>query len=75
VQEQSKIQELSKAQALSKIATAQTGTPRKGKRMTTVLEAVLRPLKIVTPAPPKVSKDKVEEPKMINTADVSCNMC
>ena len=42
--------------------------------MANVLEAILRPSKVVTLAPPKVSKDKVDEPKMINIADVSSNL-
>jgi hypothetical protein len=35
----------------------------KGKRMANVLDAVLRPLKVETPAPSMVSKEKVEELK------------
>jgi hypothetical protein len=73
-QEQSKVQELPKVQALSKIATAPVITPRKGKRMANVLEAVLRPSKVTTPAPPKVSKDKVDEHKMTKIADISSNL-
>jgi hypothetical protein len=37
------------------------GTPKKGKRMANVLDAVLRPLKAATPAPPEVSKGKTDE--------------
>jgi hypothetical protein len=36
-------------------------TPRKGMRMASVLDAVLRPSKMATPAPTRVSEDKVEE--------------
>ena len=52
-------------QELSKIASIPAGTPRKGKRMANILEAFLRPSKIAMPAPPKISKDKVDELKMI----------
>jgi hypothetical protein len=69
-QEQSKVQELLKAQALSQIAIAPARTPRKGKRMANVLESVLRPSKMATPAPPKVSKDKADEP-MASIVDTS----
>jgi hypothetical protein len=72
-QDQSKVQELPKAQALSHIATAPVGTPGKGKRMANVLEAILRPSKMATPAPPKVSKDKVDEP-MADIVDTSPNL-
>jgi hypothetical protein len=64
VEEQSKIQDPPKVQELSKIVSVLAGTPRKGKRMPNVLEAVLRPSKIAMPASTKISKDKVEELKM-----------
>jgi hypothetical protein len=47
--------------------------PRKGKRMANVLEAILRPPRMATPAPPKVSKDKADEP-MAGSIDTSPNL-
>jgi hypothetical protein len=61
-------------QELSKIASTPAGTPRKFKRMANVLEAVLRPSKVTTLAPMKVSKDKVDEPKMTANVDISSNL-
>jgi hypothetical protein len=46
---------------LSRIATVPAVTPRKGRRMASILDAVLGPSKMATPAPTRVSKDKVEE--------------
>jgi hypothetical protein len=46
---------------LSKAATVPAATPRKGRRMASVLDDVLRPSKMATPAPTRVSNDKVEE--------------
>jgi hypothetical protein len=46
---------------LSRIATASVATPREGRRMASVLDVVLRPSKMATPAPTRVSKDKVGE--------------
>jgi hypothetical protein len=46
---------------LSKTATVPVATPRKGRRMASVLDIVLKPLKMATPAPTRVSEDKVEE--------------
>jgi hypothetical protein len=40
------------------------GTPKRGRRMTSVLDAVPKPSKITTPAPTKVSEGKVDELKM-----------
>ena len=72
-QEHSKVPELSKAQSLSQIATALVGTPRKEKKMANVLEAILRPSKMATSAPPKVSKEKADEP-MASVVDTSPNL-
>jgi hypothetical protein len=69
-QEQPKVQELSKAQSLSQIATALVGTPRKEKKMSNVLEAILRPSKMATSTPLKVSKEKADEP-MASVVDTS----
>jgi hypothetical protein len=65
VEEQPKVQNPLKVQEQSKIASVPAGAPKKGKRMANMLEAVLRSSKIATPAPPKISKDKVDEFKMI----------
>ena len=48
-------------QGLSRITSVSVATPKKGRRMFSVLDAVLRPLKIATPAPTRISKDKVGE--------------
>jgi hypothetical protein len=61
VQELSKAQELPKALAQPQITTAPAGTPKRGRRMANVLEVVLRPLKMVSPAPPKIFKDEAAE--------------
>jgi hypothetical protein len=46
---------------LSRIATALAVTPRKGRRMANVLDVVLRPLKMATPAPTRILKDRAWE--------------
>jgi hypothetical protein len=51
-----------------------TGTPKKGKIMANVLEDVLRPMKIVSPAPSKVSRDIVNEPNMTISVDITSNL-
>jgi hypothetical protein len=48
-------------QGLSRITTTSAVTPRKGRRMASVLDAVLRPSKVATPAPTKISKGKAGE--------------
>jgi hypothetical protein len=45
---------------LTKTTTVPATTPRKGRRMVSVLAAVLKPLKVSTPST-KVSEDKIEE--------------
>jgi hypothetical protein len=42
--------------------------------MANVLEVVLRPSKVATPAPPKVSKDKADQPKMAAIVDISSDL-
>jgi hypothetical protein len=42
-------------------ATVSAVTPKKGRRMANVLDVVLRPSKMATPAPARVSKDNVGE--------------
>jgi hypothetical protein len=36
-------------------------TPRRGRRMASILDAVLKPLKVATPAPTRFPEDKIEE--------------
>jgi hypothetical protein len=48
-------------QGQSRITSASVATPKKGRRMASVLDTVLRPSKIATPAPTRISKDKVGE--------------
>jgi hypothetical protein len=63
----SKIEEYPKLQSppsmtgLSKLASASVATPRKGRRMASVLDAVLKSSKVPTPASARTSKDKIEE--------------
>ena len=49
---------------LSKTTTVPAVTPRKGRRMASVLDAVLKPSKITTPAPTNISEGKVDELKI-----------
>jgi hypothetical protein len=42
--------------------------------MANMLEAVLRPSKVATPTPSKVSKDKVDESKMTANVDISSDL-
>jgi hypothetical protein len=69
-----KMPELPKVQEQPKATSVPVGTPNKGKRMANVLEVVLRPSKVATPAPPKVSKDKADQPKMIAIVDISSDL-
>jgi hypothetical protein len=46
---------------LPRTTTIPAATPRKGTRMANVLDAVLKPSKVATPTPTRVSDDKVEE--------------
>jgi hypothetical protein len=64
VKEQPEIQDPSKVQVLTKILSIPAGTLGKGKIMANVDDAVLRPTKMATPAPSKISKDKAEELEM-----------
>jgi hypothetical protein len=54
VQEHPKMQEHPKVHEQSKVESATVGTPRKEKRMTNVLKAVLRPAKMASLVVPKV---------------------
>jgi hypothetical protein len=58
------IQDPSKMQELTKITFVPAGTPKKGRGMANVIDTVLRPSKMATPAPTRISKDKAEELKM-----------
>jgi hypothetical protein len=61
VEQHPKLQNPPMVQELSRVAFAPAGTPKKGRRMANVLDAVLRPSKITTPAPTKIFKDKADE--------------
>ena len=61
--QQPKLQSPPAMAGLSKIATVPAATPRKGRRMASVLDVVLKPSKITTPAPTKISEGKVDELK------------
>jgi hypothetical protein len=50
-----KILDLPKVQEQSKTTPVLAGTPKKGKTMANVLDAVLRPSKVATPTPSKIS--------------------
>jgi hypothetical protein len=60
-----------------KVTSAPEGTPKKGKRMTNVLEAVMRPLKMTPSTAPKISvifDDVVELPKMASNVEISSGL-
>jgi hypothetical protein len=46
---------------LSRTATVPAATPRKGRRMARVLDAVLRPSEMATPAHAKMAEDETRE--------------
>jgi hypothetical protein len=46
---------------LSKLASAPATTPRKGRRIASVLDAVQKSSNVPTPASARTSKDKIEE--------------
>jgi hypothetical protein len=46
---------------MSRITPASVATPKKGRMMANVLDAVLRPSKMATPTPTRISKDKARE--------------
>jgi hypothetical protein len=48
-------------QGLSRITPALVATPKRGRMMANVLDAVLRPLKMATPAHTRISIDKAGE--------------
>jgi uncharacterized protein with beta-barrel porin domain len=56
-----KLQSSPSMTGLSKLAYAPAATPRKGRRMANVLDAVLKSSKVPTPASARTSEDKIEE--------------
>jgi hypothetical protein len=56
---------------LTKTITIPATTPRKGRRMTSVLDVVLKPSKMATPAFTRVSENKVEELGKVVAASAS----
>ena len=46
---------------LSRLASAPTATPRKGRRMASVLDAIMKSSKVETPVSTKASADKIEK--------------
>jgi hypothetical protein len=63
MEQQPKLQNPPTELELSKIALIPVITPKKGRRMANVLDAVLRPSKAAMPTPTKITKDKSEELK------------
>jgi hypothetical protein len=59
--QQPKLQSPPAKPGLSKTTIVPAATPRKGRRMASVLDVALKPSKMATPAPTRVSEDKVEE--------------
>jgi hypothetical protein len=53
-----------------RMVSAPVGTPRKGKRMANVLEAIMRPTKMTPPTTSKISKD-IREPKMAINMEIT----
>jgi hypothetical protein len=60
-EEHPKLQSPPTTTGLPKLATAATITPRKGRRMASVLDVVLKSSKVPTPASTKTSENKIEE--------------
>jgi hypothetical protein len=69
--QQPKLQSLAAMAGLSKTSTVPVATPRKGRRIANVLDVVLKPSKVSTPASTKVSEDKIEELGEAATASAS----
>jgi hypothetical protein len=61
VEEQPKLQSPATMTGLSKVVTASTATPRKGRRMASILDTVLKSSKVSAPISTKVSEEKIEE--------------
>jgi hypothetical protein len=60
-EQQSNLQSSSVVQGLSRITPASVATPKRGRMMASVLDAILRPSKMATPVPSRISKDKARE--------------
>jgi hypothetical protein len=61
IEHQPKLQSPPTMTGLSKLASAPASTPRKGRRMASVLDVFLKSSKVPTPASTKASEDKIEE--------------
>jgi hypothetical protein len=73
MEQQPKLQDPPAVQGLPKIALVLEVTPKKGRRMANVLDAVLRPSKVVMPSATKISKDKSKELKKASeSTDLDC---
>jgi hypothetical protein len=59
MEQQTKLQNSSMVQELSKIASVPVVTPKKGRRMANILDVVLRPQKMVTLLPQRFSKARL----------------
>jgi hypothetical protein len=60
-EKQPKLQSPPVMPGLSRTATVPAVTPRKGRRMASVLDVVLRPSEMATPAHAKMAKDETRE--------------
>jgi hypothetical protein len=60
-EEHPKLQSPPTTTGLSKLAIAPTATPRKGRTMTSVLDVVLKSMKMSTPAYTEAFEDKIED--------------
>jgi hypothetical protein len=60
-EQQPKLQSPPTMIGLSKLASAPTATPKKGRRMANVLDAILKSSKVPISTPTKASEDKIEE--------------
>jgi hypothetical protein len=60
-EEHPKLQSPPTMTGLSKLAPALAATPRKGRRMASILDIVLKSSKVPTPVSTKASEDKIEE--------------
>jgi hypothetical protein len=72
--EHPKMQDQPKMLEQPKVESALAGTPRKGKRMANVLQAVLMPMKMASHAAPKIIDDIVGEPKMTTNVEISSGL-
>ena len=61
VEDHLKLQSPPTTTGLPKLTTATVITPRKGRRMSSVLDAVLKPSKVLTPVSTKASEDDIEK--------------